>query len=493
MSSKKHAVVIGAGFSGLSTAAYLARDGYEVTVLEKNGQPGGRAFTLHQDGFRFELGPSWYMMPDIFEEFFADFNEKSENHYHIQKLDPSYRVFFSGNQHYDLSTPYKNAELFSQLEPGASVELERYLVKSEKLYTIARSKFLTQDYQSKLSLLAPQKLLDLIKLPWSTSYHSKVKQSFQDVRLQQILEFMTVFLGGSAKNIPALYGLLAHVDMNLGIWYPRGGFEELARSFEKFAKSQGAQINYKQEVTSIDIKDGVARGVRVGKKRIACDVVVGATDYAHVETNLLKENHRRYSNKYWSKRKLSPSALLISIGLNTKLQNLTHHNLFFDTKWDEHFKAIDRGEWTKEPLFYACVPSKTDSTSAPKGCENVFVLVPVAPGIEQDDDAIEEIKQNVYLRIGERAQIDVAKHIISEDVRAQKYFTEQFNAYKANAFGLAHTLMQSAFLRPSVRSKQVKNLFYAGQFTNPGTGVPLCVLSGKVVARAIGRSVYGKR
>lgn len=486
---KKHIVVIGAGFSGLSSAAYLARAGHKVTVYEKNDQPGGRAATMVKDGFRFELGPSWYMMPDVFEEFFADFDQKAEEHYRLERLDPSYRVFFAGGRKYDLSTPHANIVLFSQLEPGAGVELERFLAKSKQRYEAARAHFLPLDYLQPWALLSPSRLRAAMRFPLLGSYHSEVKKQFFDPRLQQILEFMTVFLGGSAKDIPALYSLLAHVDMNQGIWYPKGGFYAMVQAFAAHAKKQGAHIVYNKEVKAIKVRNGSATAVKVDGKYVACDAVVGATDYHHIETKLLHQKYRVHSSKFWQRRLVSPSALLISVGVNTKLQNVVHHNLFFDGDWDEHFDAIKKGRWLDEPLFYLCVPSKTDTTAAPENHENLFILVPVPAGVKEDAQKIEQIKQTVYARIGERAQIELSKHIVTEDVQAQQYFEQTFNAFKANAFGLAHSLRQSAFLRPSIKSKKVKNVYYAGQFTNPGTGVPLCVLSGKVVASAIKRDI----
>ena len=485
MPAKKHIVVIGAGFSGLSSAAYLARAGYKVTVLEKNAQPGGRAHTIRKDGFRFELGPSWYMMPDVFEEIGADFEMPAPR---VIRLDPSYRVYFSGGRQYDLSTAQKNLELFSQLEPGAGIELERFLAKSKQLYELARSNFLGDSYSKLSKLIQPSKMSALFRFPLFGSYHSKVEDHFQDPRLQQILEFMCVFLGAGAKNVPAMYTLLAHVDMNLGIWYPEGGFEGLVKYYEKLAKKQGAKIRYNQEVTSLEVRDERVSSVRVGKKRIACDAVVGATDYHHVETKLLKQPWQTYTEKYWNKKTLSPSAVLINLGLDTKAPGLTHHNLFFDANWNEHFKAIKTAQITNEPLFYACVPSKTDPKCAPDGGENIFILIPTA-NVGPSDQQLQELRQNVLIRLSERAQIDVAKHIVSEDLCPTSYFGEMFNAYENNAFGLAHTLRQSALLRPKIKSKKVKNLYYAGQFTNPGTGVPLCLLSGKVVSNLIAEEV----
>ncbi len=489
MTKKKHIVVIGAGFSGLSAAAYLARDGYRVTVLEKNAQPGGRAHTLEQDGFRFELGPSWYMMPDIFEEFFADFGTEQKDHYTLTRLDPNYRVFFAGNQQFDIADSLHNKTLFSQLEPGAGVELERFIAKSEKYHTFVREHFLTEDSSTIWQMLHPKSLLTFVQMPVFKNYHQVIKQHFHDPRLQQMLGFMCVFLGASPRSIPGIYTLLAHVDMNQGIWYPEGGFTNLAEVFARFAKSQGVTIKYNHAVTSIEVRDGTARAVRVGKKRIVCDAVIGAADYHFIETKLLKPASQTYPQRYWNKKDLSPSALLISVGLNTKLSNLAHHNLFFDTDWNEDFKQLyKKKEWPEEPQFYVSIPSKTDATVAPEGHEAMFVLVPLAAGLEHDELAQRELIKNVYARIGERAQLDIAKHTVSEDIRSIDYFKDTFNSYQGNAFGLSHTLFQGSFLRPKNRSKKVSNLFYTGQYTNPGTGVPLAVLSGKIVAKAFSRT-----
>jgi phytoene desaturase len=487
--SSKHVVVIGAGFAGLSTAAYLSKAGYDVTVLEKNRMAGGRAFRLKKDGFTFELGPSWYMMPDIFEEFFADFDKKPSDFYRLKRLDPHYRVFFNGGRQYDLSNARENANLFSQLEPGASVELEKFLHKSRLLYEKLRRDYLLQDYSSKIRFLLPRRLKSLRTMPIWRSYHSVIKQHFHDPRLRQILEYLCIFLGGIPKQMPGVFQAVIHADMNQGIWYPEGGFLAVAKGIEKIAKKQGAIYKYRNKATSLEVRDGVVTAVRVGKKRFLCDYVVAACDYQYIEQNLLKPQWRSYPQRYWQRRVYTPSAVIISLGLNTKLSNLEHHNLFFDTDWEKAVASIYKSSVLPEqPIFQVTVASKTSSKVAPKDKEALTIFVPIPNGVKPDKVALDSLKQNIYERIGERVQLDLSKHIISEHIHSSDYFSDTFNATRGSAAGLSVGLQQLAFLRPANRSKKVRNLFFAGQDTNPGIGVPLCILSGKMVSQLIVKS-----
>jgi 1-hydroxy-2-isopentenylcarotenoid 3,4-desaturase len=487
--SSKHVVVIGAGFSGVSAAAYLSQAGFEVTVLEKNRMAGGRAFRLKKDGFTFELGPTWYMMPDVFEEFFADFDKKPSDFYQLNRLNPHYRVFFNGGRQYDLSSARENANLFSQLEPGASVELENFLHKSRLVYEKLRRGYLPQDYSSKIKFLLPRRLASLRTMPIVRSYHSVVKQHFHDPRLQQILEYLCIFLGGLPKRMPGVFQAMVHADMNQGIWYPEGGFLAVAKGIEKIAKKHGAVFKYRNQATSIEVIEGNVIAVRAGKKRFACDYVVAACDYQYVEQNLLKPQWQSYPTKYWQRRNYTPSAVIISLGINTKLSNLEHHNLFFDTDWDKAVASIYKSSVLPEqPIFQVTVASKTSSKVAPKDKEALTIFVPIPNGVKPDKVTLDSLKQHIYERIGDRAQLDLSKHIVSEHVYSSDYFSDTFNASLGSAAGLSHVLHQSAFLRPANRSKKVRNLFFAGQDTNPGIGVPLCILSGKMVSQLIVKS-----
>lgn len=482
--AKKKVVVVGAGFGGLSAAAYLARDGYDVTVLEKNDQPGGRAMILKKKGFTFDLGPSWYMMPDVFDDFFADFGKKTSDYYQLKRLNPSYRVY-TNTEHHDVRTAKDGGlQLFDDIEPGSADKIRALLKKANKEYDLVREHLLMRDYMGFGDLVNPKALGMLAKPELIRPYHNRIKKAVNNEDLQKILEFMVVFMGGSPQNIPAVYSLLAHVDFNLGIWYPMGGFGAVARAFESLCKELGVTIRYNAEVTHIEIEENQACAVHVGNERIVADTVVMNADYHHAETKLLKHQNRSYSEQYWSKRTLSPSSLLIYLGVNKKVPGLLHHTMFFDADWHGHFNQVFKTKtWVTRPLFYVGTPSKSDPVVAPEGKENIVILVPIANGLQVDAAHRDELVSSVIARMEARIGTKFAEDIIVKEVRDTAYFEDTFHAYKGNSFGLAHTLAQTAPLRPRMQSRKVKNLFYVGQYTNPGTGVPIVILSGKVVSR----------
>lgn len=481
----KKVVVIGAGFSGLSTACYLAQAGFDVTVLEKNARAGGRAMVMKSHGFTFDLGPSWYMMPDVFEEFFADFDRTPDDYYELVQLDPSYRVYTEKNR-YDITTAPHVFRLFEQVQPGSSVGLERLLKKTAKEYAMVRKDLLSKPMLNALGAVNPSALKLLLNPSLLGNYDARIRRFVDHPELTKILEFMVVFMGGSPKNIPALYSLLTHVDMGQGIWYPQGGFGRVVDALLDLAHELGVQLRYNHEVTRIVTTFREVNGVETAHGVIKCDAVVAAADYRHVETQLLDDRQRSYSDRYWKRRTVSPSGLLGYIGVDRPVSGLLHHNLFLDTDWDQHFNQVfDQKVWSDEPLFYVCAPSKTDPSVAPKGKENLFILAPMAAGEQPSRDVLETTMDRVLRRIEQKTGASIRRHVIFRDVRAQNYFTETFNAYRGNAFGLAHTLRQSAFLRPRLKSRSIEGLYYAGQFTNPGTGVPIAILSGKVVSSLI--------
>lgn len=488
--AQKKIIVIGAGFGGLSAAAYLARDGYDVTVLEKNDHAGGRAMIFKKKGFTFDLGPSWYMMPDVFDEFFADFGKKTSDYYELKKLNPSYRVYTTASKHDVRSEKDGGLQLFDDLEAGSADKVRKLLVKAGNEYTTVRKHLLERDYTSAKDLVNPKALQFLTKPELIRPYHNRIKKTVSNEDLQKILEFMVVFMGGSPQNIPAVYSLLAHVDLNLGIWYPMGGFGAVVRAFEDLCKELGVKFRYNAEVTHIEADTLGAKAVYLGKERIAADAVVVNADYHHAETKLLSTPARSYSERYWSKKTVSPSSLLIYLGVNKKVAGLLHHTMFFDADWHGHFKQVFKTHtWVTRPLFYVGTPSKSDPTVAPEGKENIVILIPISNGLKVDDAHRDELVSSVIARMEARLGTKFAEDIIVKEVKDMEYFEETFHAYKGNSFGLAHTLSQTAPFRPRLQSKKVKNLFYVGQYTNPGTGVPIVVLSGKVVSRLIGEKL----
>jgi phytoene desaturase len=481
----KHVIVIGAGFGGLSAAAHLAQNNYRVTVLEATDQPGGRARVVKNKGYTFDLGPSWYLMPDVFEEWFSRFGHKPSDFYELTQLKPSYKVF-EQDQQFDVNTAPEVFELFERLEPGSAKKLKQLLGKTAQEYQEVRSGLLALDGLQLRQGLRPDVLRFLLRPELARSYHSRIKQYIQNPSLQHVLEFMTVFMGGSPANVPAYYSLLTHVDMGLGVWYPQGGFGAVARAFESVAREMGASFTYNKPVTRIEAKDGVVAAVWCGDERIACDAVVANADYHFVETQLLEPKDQSYTERYWSKRQLAPSGLIVTAGVTKKLPNLLHHNLFFDVDWDRHFNDVFVSkQWSDAPLFYLCAPSKSDRSVAPEGHENLFFLAPMAAGVKPSAKQIETAVQNMLSRTEAAIDTSFTADIEVQESYTSQYFEQTFNAYLGNAFGLSHTMFQSAVLRPRLQSKKLANLYYSGQFTNPGTGVPMVIQSGEITAKLI--------
>jgi phytoene desaturase len=483
----KRVVIIGAGFGGMSSAAYLAQAGYEVTVIEKNAKAGGRAAVLEREGYTFDLGPSWYMMPDVFEEFFADFGKQVSDYYVLKTLEPSYRTFDDHDEPLDIGGKEQATELFDRVQQGAGKRLEQLLSQSESEYNTVRERILPMDWLSRKAAFEPGVLELLAKPSMLRSYHSRVVRHIKDQRLQRILEFMTVFMGGSPQNIPGMYTLLAHAGIGTGIPYPKGGFGAVARGFEELCKSLGVTFMYNTEADKIIASEGKIKGVRpLRGESLACDIVVANADYQHVQTRLLDSGDQDVPAHKWPRKTMSPSALVVCLGVKKQLPNLLHHNLFFDTGWKQHFDDVFvHKQWTTNPLFYLCAPSKTDPKVAPKGRENLFILAPQPAGSQPDDKIIQKTTDNIIARIGKKTGEEFAKDIEVKEVYAHDYFKTTFNAYQGNAFGLAHTFFQSAFFRPRMKSRKVAGLYFAGQYTNPGTGVPMVILSGKNVARVV--------
>lgn len=475
----KKVIIIGAGFGGLSAACYLAKSGYRVEVYEKNHTYGGRAWVNKVDGFTFDMGPSWYMMPDVFEEFFADFGKKTTDYYELKKLNPSYQVLTDTNR-YDVSTVPSVYTLFEQLEPGSSRQLQKLLKKTEDEYKKVRASILQRPMLGPADVLKKDAVAFLMKPSLIGSYHSRIATYIKHPDLQKILEFMVVFMGGSPKNIPALYTLLAYVDMGLGIWYPMGGMGKLADAMYDLARSLGVKFIFNSDVSGITRNQNRADGIMIGSKKVSADIVVANADYQFVDSVLLGRRTK------WDKMTLSPSGVMAYIGVRGKLSGLRHHNLFLDSDWDRHFdETFNKHTWSNEPMFYVSVPSITDPTVAPNGMENMFILAPMANGLHPTPKQNKELIDDLIDRIEKKTNQNIKDKIVYIDIKSHDYFENMFHAYKGNAFGLAHTLGQSAILRPPLKDKSIDGLYYAGQYTNPGTGVPIVTLSGKVVTDTI--------
>lgn len=487
MKNKKQALVIGAGFGGLATAALLAKQGYGVTVLEKNSGIGGRARVWQSQGFKFDMGPSWYMMPDVFERFFKRFKRKPTDFYNLVRLDPSYRIIFGKGDYLDLSADLQaNLEMFERLEKGARQKLEQYLSQASYQYKVSIEEFLYKEYRSIFDFFTKRMLVEGRKLNVFQNMDSYTKKYFANERLRRILLYSMVFLGSDPKRTPAIYSVLNHCDFNLGVWYPDGGFGSVATAIQDLAIESGAEVKCNQDVKKIVVQDGKAIGVQTESDYFPADLVVANGDYHHVETALLDKKWQTYPESYWSKRTLAPSAFIAYLGINKKVPGLLHHSLYFAKDWDSHFHDIfDNPRWPEQPSYYICTPSKTDPSTAPEGHENLFLLVPLAPGLQDTPEIRENYFKKIIVHLEGLLGEDLQNHIVVKRLFSIKDFAADYHAYKGSAMGLAHTLMQTANFRPQLQSKKVSNLYFAGQYTHPGIGVPMTLISAEVVTNFI--------
>lgn len=488
----KKALIIGSGFAGISAACFLAKAGWQVTVIEKNNQPGGRARQLKENGFTFDMGPSWYWMPDVFERFFNCFEKKVADYYQLQRLDPSYRVYWP-EEEMNIPANYDSLKtLFENIEPGSGNALDKFMSEAAYKYEVGINKLVHKPGQSVTEFMDWELLKGVIKLDVFTSMKKHVGKYFKNKKLQQLLEFPVLFLGALPQNTPALYSLMNYADIKLGTWYPQGGMYKVANGMYTLAKELGVQFYFNHSAQKICIENKIAKSVlALNEKNEAvnfmADIVVAAADYQFVETNLLPASSRSYSEKYWNTRVMAPSSILFYVGINKKLKNVLHHNLFFDVSFEKHGKEIyNNPQWPSEPLFYVSVTSVTDNSVAPEGHENLFFLIPVAAGLTGDTEELREHYFNEILnRFEEKTGEFIRDAIVYKKSFATRNFIEDYNSYKGNAYGLANTLMQTAILKPAIRSKKIKNLFYCGQLTVPGPGVPPSLISGEVVAKEV--------
>ncbi|GLR17659.1 phytoene desaturase family protein [Portibacter lacus] len=481
----KEVIVIGSGFSGLAAASCLAEKGYKVKVLEKNDSPGGRARKFKAEGFTFDMGPSWYWMPEVFEEFFNRFGKKVSDYYDLVRLDPSYRIYYKDDK---LEVPAEIEDLyvlFDQIEPGSSEKLKQFLEEAKYKYEVGMNEFVWKPSHSILEFMDLRIAKSALKLDMFSSISKQVRKLFKNPKLIQLLEFPVLFLGATPQKTPALYSLMNYADLNLGTWYPMGGMHKIIDGMISLAEELGVEILCNQNVTQIDIEKGAAKRVLTETDVYECDFVVGSADYRHIEQELIPKAYRKYSAEYWDKRELAPSSLLYYIGVNKKLKSLKHHNLFFDKDFDQHAKDIyEEPKWPSDPLFYVCVPSVTDDSVAPDGMENVFLLMPLAPDLEDNEEIREKYFNIMIERLEEQTGESIRGHIIYKRSYGIENFKSDYNAFKGNAYGLANTLRQTAFLKPKMKSN-IKNVFYTGQLTTPGPGVPPSLISGQVVAQEI--------
>lgn len=484
---KKTVAIIGSGFSSLAASCYLAKQGYTVTVYEKNDTIGGRARQFKKKGFTFDMGPSWYWMPDVFERFFQDFDKKPSDYYELIKLNPAYRVYFGVD---DFISIYDNLEeiksTFEAIEKDSGKKLETFITQAKSNYDIAIKDLVYRPGVSPLELITPQTALKLNQ--FFSNVSSDIRKKFKNQKLIQILEFPVLFLGAKPTKTPSFYNFMNYADFGLGTWHPKTGMFDVIRGIKELALELGVTITTNSPVEKILVENKTATGIVLNGKTINADIVLSGADYHHSET-LLDLEHRAYSEKYWASRVFAPSSLLFFVGFDKKIENISHHALFFDVDFNQHAADIyDNPKWPEAPLFYANFPSKTDLTAAPEGMESGFFLIPLAPGIQDSEELREQYFEKIIHRFEQLTKQKIKNNIIFKRSFCKNDFVTDYNAYKGNAYGMANTLLQTAFLRPKLKSKKVRNLYFTGQLTVPGPGVPPALISGKLVAELIQKS-----
>ncbi len=484
---KKKVIVIGAGFSGLAAASCLASKGVDVTLLEKNASTGGRARKFEAEGFTFDMGPSWYWMPDVFEKYYQQFGHTTSDFYKLKRLNPSYRVFFGKEDIVDLpSNRNELFELFESIEPGSGSHLQKFLKEGKYKYDVGINDLVYKPGKSLFEFMNAKVISGAFRLHVFKSFSKYIRKYFKNPKLLQILEFPVLFLGARPEDTPALYSLMNYADIELGTWYPMGGMNKIAEAFEKIALEQGVQIKTNTPIESINVVRRMANHCISGTNKFEFDAIVAGADYHHVETQLLPKEFRSYNDKYWNSRVMAPSSLIYYVGLNKKIDGLKHHNLFFDEDFEKHADEIyTNPSWPTSPLFYTCCPSKTDDSVAPEGHENLFFLIPVSPDLQDTEEVREKYFQMICNRIEKHTGQNIRNHIVYKRSYAHKDFISDYNSFKGNAYGLANTLRQTAILKPAMHSKKIKNLFYTGQLTVPGPGVPPAIISGQVAAQQV--------
>ena len=476
-------VIIGSGFSSLSASCYLSRAGFEVSVYEKNDTVGGRARQLVKEGFTFDIGPSWYWMPDIFERFFGDFGKSTADYYVLDKLSPAYKIFFSDDVITIGDSMDKICEEFERIEPGSSPHLRKFISKAQENYDIAINNIVYRPGLSPLELVTKDTAMRVDQFFKTIS--GQVRKQFKNPKLISTLEFPVLFLGAKPSKTPSFYSFMNYADFGLGTWHPRGGMYKIIEGMKSLAEELGVKIHTGHAVEKINVEDGRATGLQVNGLDIKADHVLTGADYHHSET-LLDPQYRQYSEEYWDSRTFAPSSLLFYVGFDRKIKNVEHHNLFFDTDFEKHAEEIyDQPQWPTEPLFYVNFPSVTDATMAPEGCEAGFFLVPIAPDLEDTQALRDQYFDIIIKRLEDRTGQKLENNIIFKESFCVNDFKEQYNSYKGNAYGMANTLLQTAFLRPGLKSKKVKDLYFTGQLTVPGPGVPPSLISGKLVSELI--------
>ena len=478
--------IIGSGFSSLAAASYLAKAGHQVTVFEKNESVGGRARQFKADGFTFDMGPIWYWIPFVFERFFADFGKKTTDYYELIKLSPAYNVYFGTKDCIAIADNQAEIEqTFESIEKGSGQKLRDFMAKAKSNYDIAIKDLVYRPGVSPLELITVETTKKLGQ--FFSTISKDVRKKFKNQRLIQILEFPVLFLGAKPSDTPSFYSFMNYADFGLGTWHPKTGMFDVVKAMENLAVELGVTFKTNSAIEKIIVENKTAKAIVVNGQRIESDIILSGADYHHTET-LLDKEYRAYSEKYWDSRVFAPSSLLFYVGFNKKIKNVSHHALFFDVDFEQHAKDIyDDPQWPSDPLFYANFPSMTDKTAAPEGMESGFFLIPLAPGIEDTEALRAEYFEKIMTRFETLTNQKVSDAIVFQKSFCKNDFVSEYNSYKGNAYGMANTLLQTAFLRPKLKSKKVDSLYFTGQLTVPGPGVPPALISGKLVSELINK------
>jgi phytoene desaturase len=487
----KTIAIIGSGFSGLSSAAYLAKEGYKVHVFEKNECLGGRARKFENSGFSFDMGPSWYWMPEVMENFFKDFNSSVSEHFELKKLSPAFNLIFEGNEKISIPNDYKELrDLFELIEEGSSIELDKFMEDAKKKYDISFASLIEKPGLSIAEFLDYETIKAATNLSLFGSYQKMVYKKFKNPKLRALMEFPVLFLGAKPENTPSLYSLMNYAGLKLGTYYPMGGFYSLVEGMVAVCKKQGVTFHTNANITKINITDKKVTSIDVNETQFKVDGVIGSADYHHIEDKLIPAKYKNYSEDYWKKKTFAPSSLIFYLGINKKIEKLEHHTLFFDANFEQHaIEIYDTKKWPEKPLFYVCTPSKTDSTVAPENCENLFLLMPLATGVEDTEELRERYFKVLMTRLEEHLGEKISDNIIVKQSYCIKDFEKDYNAFGGNAYGLANTLSQTAIFKPKIINKKIKNLVYTGQLTVPGPGVPPSLISGKISAKLLSQTL----
>ena len=486
--------VIGSGFSGLSASALLAAKGNTVTVYEKNDTIGGRARTIQSNGFVFDMGPSWYWMPDVFERYYNLFDRTAADFYELKKLNPGFRVIFGVNDYIDVPEDFDQlCSLFESIEKGSAEKLKKFITQAEYKYKVGMADMVYLPGHSIKEFMSISLLKDAINIQLFSSFKKHVRSYFKNPRLIAIIEFPVLFLGAMPKDTPALYSLMNYAGLKQGTFYPMGGFGKVVEAFKKIAIDSGVIFKTSENVERFQLQNRSISHIISNGKSIETDAVIASADYQHIESKLLPKEFRSYDDSYWNKKTFAPSCLIYYLGVNKKVDKLIHHNLFFDENIEEHAKEIYKDKkWPKKPLFYVCCPSKTDPSVAPEGSENLFLLMPISPGLQDEEETRESYYTIMIDRLCKYVGEDIRSNIVYKKSYSVSNFINDYNAYKGNAYGLANTLSQTAILKPKMKSKKVDNLFFAGQLTVPGPGVPPSIISGQIAATELMKSFKSK-